>query len=182
MKLRTRVNIRAFLVLLFVFLSSCSDDNRRHLTKIYVPEGYVGWIRVEYGVQGADPLPVEWRLPPPMLWNREVIPVSGLLRTSTQLGHTWGGELYFYDGDMVRAAPETNMRCYITSLHNFKFTDPNEKQEFITYFIGPESEEYHCQELEKFKTGNRSPIYAAHNLSALPVVGNLKAPVSPARQ
>lgn len=166
-------NFSAFLVLLLVFVSSCSD-NRRHSTKIYVPEGYVGWIRVEYGVQGADPLPVEWRLPPPMLWNREVIPASGLLRTSTELHRTVGGEFYFYDGDKVRSAPEKSALCEISSLYNFKFTDPNEKREFITYFIGPATEEYRCQELERFKTGQRFPVYAAPNLEALPAVGNLK--------
>jgi len=157
-----------------LFLSSCSDDNRRHSTKIYIPEGYVGWIRVEYGVEGADPLPVEWRLPPPMLWNREVIPAVGLLRTSTQLHRTVGGEFYFYNGDTVRRATETIELCHMTSLYNFEFTDPNEKRDFITYFIGPPSEEYRCNELERFKTGKRFPVYAARNLAELPVVGNLK--------
>lgn len=165
--------------MLLVFVSSCSDDNRRHSTKIYVPQGYVGWIRVEYGVQDADPLPVEWHLPPPMLWNREVIPASGLLRTSTELDRTAGGEFYFYDGDKVSPAPEKSALCEITSLYNFKFTDPNEKREFITYFIGPLSEEYRCQELERFKTGQRFPVYAAHNLEDLPAVGNLKVNVLP---
>lgn len=167
------------LILVLVFLSSCSDGNRRHSTKIYIPEGYVGWIIVVYGVEGADPLPVEWRLSPPMLWNREVIPASGLLKTSTRLDRTVGGEFYFYDGDRVRRAPETIELCHMTSLHNFKFTDPAEKREFITYFIGPASEAHRCDELERFKTGKQFPVYAAHNLAELPVAGNLKAQVSP---
>jgi hypothetical protein len=162
-----------FLVLFILLVSSCSDDNVRHSTKIYVPEGYVGWIRVEYGVEGADPLPTEWRLPPPILWNREVIPASGLLTTSTRLHRTVGGEFYFYDGDTVRAAPESVALCRLTSLHNFEFTDPNEKRTFITYFIGPPSEEYRCKELDRFKTGRRFPVWAARNLAELPVVGNL---------
>ena len=164
-----------FLALLLIFAISCDDDNRRHATRIYIPEGYVGWIRVEYGVEGAAPLPVEWRLPPPIKWNREVIPASGLLTTSTRLERTVGGEFYFYNGDTVTRAPESIARCFLTSLHNFEFTDVNEKQEFITYFIGPESEEYHCREMERFKTGKRPP-YAARNISDLPVIGNLKAP------
>ncbi len=167
-----------FLALLVLVLNSCSDGNRRHSTKIYIPEGYVGWIRVEYGVEGADPLPVEWRLPPPMLWNREIIPPSGLLSTSTRLDRTVGGEFYFYDGDTVRRAPETIELCHLTSLYNFEFTDPNEKREFITYFIGPASEEYRCDERERFKTGRRFPVYKVSSLGELPVVGNLKAQVS----
>jgi len=162
-----------FIALLLLVLSSC-NDNRRHSTKIYIPEGYVGWIRVEYGVEGADPLPVEWRLPPPMLWNREVIPASGLLKTSTRLDRTVGGEFYFYDGNTIRQVPEPMELCHMTSLHNFEFTDPNEKREFITYFIGPASEEYRCDERERFKTGKRFPVWAARNLEELPVVGNLK--------
>ena len=175
MNLRSKFNLCLFLTLLLVLLSGCSDDNRRHNTKIYVPEGYVGWIRVEYGVPDADPLPTEWRLPPPMLWNREVIPASGLLRTSTRLDRTVGGEFYFYDGDNVRSAPPQSVLCEITSLHNFQFKDPNEKREFISYFIGPKSEEYRCKELEKLKTGQRFPIYSANTLEDLPAVGNLKA-------
>jgi len=116
-----------------------------------------------------------------MLWNREVIPASGLLLTSTELdvNSTVGGEFYFYNGDSVRRAPEKSALCEITSLHNFEFTDPNEKREFTSYFIGPASEEYRCQELERFKTGRRFPVYAAHNLTDLPAVGNLKATISP---
>lgn len=175
MRLRSKIPF----VLLLLFLNSCSDGNRRHHTNIYIPEGYVGWIRVEYGVEGAEPLPVEWRLPPPMLWNREIIPDSGLLKTSTRLLHTVGGKFYFYDGDIVRRAPAAIELCHMTSLYNFEFTDPNEKREFITYFIGPESEEYRCDEMERFKTGKRFPVYAAHNFAELPVVGNLRAQVSP---
>jgi len=167
-----------FLALLILFVSSCSDDNYRHATKIYIPEGYVGWIRVEYGVEGTHPLPVEWHLPPPMLWNRETIPPSGILSTSTRLHRTVGGEFYLYDGDKVRRAPESIALCHLTSLYNFEFTDANEKREFITYFIAPASEGYRCDELEGFKTGRRFPIYSAHNLAALPVVGNLSQ-VSP---
>lgn len=163
-----------FVALFLLFLSCCGDDNRRHSTKIYIPEGYVGWIRVEYGVEGADPLPVEWRLPPPMLWNREVMPVSGLLRTSTRLDRTVGGEFYFYEGEKVRQAPDTIELCHLTSLHNFEFTDANEKREFITYFVGPASEAYRCKELDRLKTGKRFPVYAARNFGELPVVGNLK--------
>src|SRR5689334_9818551 len=135
MNLRSKVDVNLSLTLLLLFLSGCSDGNHRHNTKIYVPEGYVGWIRVEYGVAGAAPLPTEWRLPPPMLWSREVIPGSGLLQTSTKLDRTVGGEFYFYDGDKVTPAPEKSALCEITSLHNFQFKDPNEKREFISYLI-----------------------------------------------
>lgn len=168
-----------FLIVPLLLLSGCTDENHRHLAKIYIPEGYVGWVRVEYAVEGADPLPVEWQLPPPMLRNREVIPPSGLLRTSTYLTNTLGGDFYFYNGDTVTRAPDTIALCELTSLYNFEFTDPNEKQQFVTYFIGPPSEEYRCDELERFKTGKRHPVWAAPNLADLPRVGNLNAQSPP---
>ena len=108
-----------------------------------------------------------------MLWNREVIPPSGLLRTSTRLGRTVGGGFYFYEGEKVRRAPDKIELCHLTSLHNFEFTDSNEKRKFITYFVGPASERYRCDELERFKTGKGFPVYAARNFGELPVVGNL---------
>ena len=181
MNLRFESNIPKFLILVFVFLTSCSHDNHRHNTRIYIPEGYEGWIRVEYGVKDAEPLPREWRFPPPILWNREVIPASGLLRTSTELegNSTVGGEFYFYNGGSVRPADKKIALCELTSLHNFQFLDANEKQQFTTYFIGTASEEYRCQELERFKTGSRFPVYAAQNIRDLPTVGNLKGSISP---
>lgn len=172
--------MRIILVSIFLLVSAlasscCSFDGHRHTPKLFVPRDYVGWVRIEYGVQGAEPLPDYWRLPPPMLWTRETIPASGLLRTSTRIDQLVAGELYTYDDYGYTFATDKKILCHITSDHNFEFTDPRENRSFITYFVGPESEEYRCRELERFMT-ETSPPLVARTFDELPVVGNIYKP------
>jgi DNA-binding PadR family transcriptional regulator len=58
-----------------------------------IPEGYVGWVKVEFGVPGAPPLPMEGgtyvvRFSP-----------SGFLKTSTPEQSSGGRDSYYYYSD-----------------------------------------------------------------------------------
>jgi hypothetical protein len=69
-----RIFVIAFSMILLLAIVRCVWPTRTH--KLLVPKGYVGWIRVEFGVPGAPLLPREdglyvMRIPP-----------SGRLRTS----------------------------------------------------------------------------------------------------
>jgi hypothetical protein len=168
------VILSSMLLAATLLTACCVNDGRRNTPKLFVPGDYVGWVRIEYGVHGAEPLPDHWRLPPPMLWTRETIPASGLLKTSTGIDDLVAGELYVYDDNQSALATDKKILCHLTSAHNFRFTDPNETRSFITYFVGPESESYRCEELNRFRTEVRPP-YAARDLTELPVVGNINA-------
>src|ERR1035438_4511752 len=48
---------RGLLLAGLVLLSACRSGSRREVWMI--PEGYVGWLRLDYGVEGALPLPIE---------------------------------------------------------------------------------------------------------------------------
>jgi hypothetical protein len=55
-----------------------------------IPEGYTGWVKIEFGVQGAAPLPVQ---------SGEIIikiPPAGVLQTSSQEQFGPAHELYSY--------------------------------------------------------------------------------------
>ena len=74
----------------------------RHSSRFLIPEGYVGWVRVEFQIKDAPPLPVEggeylFKFPP-----------SGLLRTSSSEEYGWAKDHYFYYSEKgARILPDT---------------------------------------------------------------------------
>jgi hypothetical protein len=71
---------------------SCLEKQRRP-SRFLIPEGYVGWVRVDYGVNGAPALEVASR--------RYVvkIPPRGHVQTSTEIEYGWGKDQYYYYSD-----------------------------------------------------------------------------------
>ena len=91
MRLRTSQPPRLlFLLFCIVALPSCTEPHARPGTYV-IPNGYIGWVRVDYNLENAPPLPIEngrqlYRFPP-----------SGKLQTSSTLEHTRGRDVeYFY--------------------------------------------------------------------------------------
>jgi hypothetical protein len=74
----------------------------RHPTKFLIPQGYVGWVKIEHGESGS---PFE-------MSNGAYIcriPASGILKTSSSLEDGWAKDEYFYyseDGSL-RPLPDT---------------------------------------------------------------------------
>ena len=74
----------------------------RHPTKYFIPEGYVGWVKINHG-EKADPL---------QLSNGKYIcriPASGVLDTSSNVEGGWAKDeyLYYSSADVLRELPET---------------------------------------------------------------------------
>jgi hypothetical protein len=68
-----------------------------------IPSGYVGWIRVDYGVREAPALPID-----PDGYYVHKLPVSGWLKTSTPNYFRSPCEGYFYySGDQLRPLDST---------------------------------------------------------------------------
>jgi hypothetical protein len=62
----------------------------RHASRFLIPEGYVGWVRVEFLIKDAPALPIE---------GGECVfkfPASGLLRTGSSEEYGWAKDHYFY--------------------------------------------------------------------------------------
>ncbi len=70
--------------------------HRRPPSRFLIPAGYVGWVRIEYRVAGAPPLPREGQY----LLVR--VDRQGQLRTSTDLPSGWGRDQFFYDSGSGR--------------------------------------------------------------------------------
>ena len=177
MMVKSRHSFLPVLVTLFLmFLCACADNGARKPTRTYIPEGYEGWIRIEYNVANTPELPEEWDVMPLRTWKRERVPVSGLLQTSTGFGFGSNSaqEFLFYTDDSSRLIPEEMVRCVFT-FHNFQFLEKSEDQkEFVMYFIGKPGDESsgHCAEIMRYRTPD-FPYFKMERFSDLPATGNL---------
>jgi hypothetical protein len=64
--------------------------HRRPPSRFLIPSGYVGWVRIEYRVRNAPPLPREDK----HLLVR--LDRDGTLKTSSDLPEGWGRDQFFY--------------------------------------------------------------------------------------
>src|SRR5688572_22179971 len=71
--------------------AGCEREHRRP-ANIYIPDGYVGWVRIEYGVKDAPELERDFFGP----WEYQRFPPSGLLQTASELHDGAATANYFY--------------------------------------------------------------------------------------
>jgi hypothetical protein len=72
--------------------------HRRPPSRFLIPSGYVGWVRVQYRVASAPPLPREGKY---LLVRLEKI---GTLQTSSDLPEGWAHDQFFYYSGKERQA------------------------------------------------------------------------------
>ena len=75
---------------LALWLNGSARNSTRPASRFLIPEGYTGWIRIEFEVQEAPPLPMEaseyiLKIPP-----------DGVLRTSSAEQYGWARDHYYY--------------------------------------------------------------------------------------
>jgi hypothetical protein len=95
---RLRALFLTFLLVLggFAVITACQEKQRRP-SRYLIPEGYVGWVRINFRVKDAPPIPIEdgrylFKFPP-----------SGLIETSSDIEYGWSKDEYFYySGDARR--------------------------------------------------------------------------------
>ena len=71
-------------------------------TRYLLPEGYIGWVRIEYNIDQALPLPIE---DAHCLLR---IPECGILATSTELDYSRAADDYYYYSDSDRSPLRSN--------------------------------------------------------------------------
>ncbi len=85
-----------------VWIKVDARSSTPHSARFLLPEGYVGWVRVEFQVSGAPTVPVE---------EGEYvlqIPPSGVLKTSSAEQYGWAKNRYYYTSKGgVRMLPDT---------------------------------------------------------------------------
>jgi Family of unknown function (DUF6843) len=165
---------KRFLIVVLILLASqvaCEDDGRRP-AKIYIPDGYIGWLRIEYAVKDAPALKADWFGP----WEYQKFPPSGLLQTSSTLknGAASADSFYYREDGSLEPLPHSMEHGGIISWCVVKPDGSRLEREFITYFIGPEQEyEKHKNELEQFRQADCR--YVLESMEDLSKVGNIMA-------
>ncbi len=120
---------------LAVWLTIDARNSIRRSSRFLIPEGYVGWVRVEFQVNGASPLPVEggeylFKFPP-----------SGLLRTSSSEEYGWAKDHYFYYSEKgARVLPDTppGGGGLIWGKINGEKSGSQGKRKYEEFFVGTE--------------------------------------------
>lgn len=147
-------------------VAACSPDARTQdaesrclpMYRFLVPEGYVGWIRVDFNAKDAPALPVEGD----HLVFR--IPESGYLRTPAKYLCGWPHELYYYSGDSRRQLDARRMMRWNGFAGGGEPTAEKEMADYI--FIGTEDE------FSKYGRANRDaqgvPRYGRFNSASRP--------------
>jgi len=91
-----------FIVVVIVVSAACYRKQRRP-SRYLVPEGYIGWVRIDFRVKEAPPLLIEDEH---YLFE---IPASGRLQTSSDMEYGWASsdDFYYYAGDTRQNLTET---------------------------------------------------------------------------
>lgn len=165
-----RKNIRFLLAVICLSLAGCEEEHRRP-AMVYVPDGYVGWLRIEYGVPGKPELKTDFFGP----WEYQWFPASGLLQTSSLLRDGAATVNYFYySGNQTRPVRDDMVNGGVISWCVKKPNGSKLNRDFLTFFVGPKQEyEKHKHELERFNTGECR--YVVNSLDDLPKPQNLAA-------
>jgi len=152
-----------YLTLLLSSAISMGSPNVRHPARILIPDGYVGWIEIKYGVKNAPPLAFQEGK---LIYE---IPDQGLLETSSRMEDGWAKDEYFYrsqDGSN-RPLPLTGWGkgglIWGDSVGREATPDGSYPTKFYGFFlVGTEEQFHHAVPFEEGRPRNASPITKAH--------------------
>jgi Family of unknown function (DUF6843) len=116
---------------LALWLGMSARNSTRPALRFLIPDGYTGWIRIEFEVPGAPPLPMEG--------GQYIlkIPPDGILRTSS--GHQYGwakDHYYYYSAQGTRPLPDSGSAALIWGKINGEGSGAAGKQQYEELFVG----------------------------------------------
>jgi hypothetical protein len=102
--------------------------------RFLIPEGYSGWVRVEFEVSGAPQLPSEA--------GQTVlkIPASGILKTSSPEQYGWARDSYFYSDAGLRRLPDSGPGRLVWGKINGEESSRAGKWKYEEFFVGTEQQ------------------------------------------
>ena len=121
----------AFSTALGMWLYMGSHHSMSRSARFLIPEGYTGWVRVEFDVQGAAPLPEEggdYVLK---------IPSAGILQTSSPEQYGWARDrYYYYSVQGQRSIPDSGQGELIWGKINGEEVSSAGKRKYEEFFVG----------------------------------------------
>lgn len=125
----------AFVIGLSAWLTFGVHKSRRPSSRFLIPDGYVGWVRVEFEVPGAPSAPAEngqyvFRIPP-----------DGMLRTSSPERYGWGKDEYYYvSGSSLHKLPTDANGRLVWGQINGEQGGPSGPRRYEEFFVGTEQQ------------------------------------------
>ena len=125
------MKLSVVLIVLYVALfGGCADaDGKRSPYRYLIPDGYVGWVEMKFGIADAPELPVHEG------FRIAKFPPAGVLKTSSKLQNGWAkDEYYYYKAD----AKEKLSEGYQTGLINGGATGlrGGDSHQSLWFFVG----------------------------------------------
>lgn len=120
---------------LAAFVSTSARNPTQRSFRFLIPESYTGWVRIEFEIPGASPLPVEA--------GQTVlkIPPDGLLRTSSPEQFGWAKDYYyFYSNSGLRLLPDSGAGRLIWGKINGETAGVPGKRTYEEFFVGTEQQ------------------------------------------
>ncbi len=103
--------------------------------RFLIPEGYTGWVHVEFEIPGAPALPAE---------DGQIvlkIPPSGTLKTSSPEQYGWARDNYFYySNNGVRPISDSGPEKLIWGKLNGQASGTSGKRAYEEFFVGTEQQ------------------------------------------
>ena len=115
------------------WLAMGARNSTRRPSRFLVPQGYTGWVRVEFEVPGAPPLPIEA--------GQYVlrIPADGILRTSSPEQYGWAKDHYYYDSAQgMRPLADSGPDEFIWGRVNGEASGIAGKRKYEEFYVGTE--------------------------------------------
>ena len=107
----------------------------RRSLRVLIPEGYTGWVRVEFEVQGAPMLPLEG--------GQYVLRIAadGSLKTSSLEQYGWAKDSYYFDSIAgVHPIPDAGPDRRIWGRINGEAAGTSGKRKYEEFFVGTEQQ------------------------------------------
>jgi hypothetical protein len=112
-----------------------ADNSRRATSKFLIPDGYVGWVRIEFQVAGVPAIATEDGE------NVFHIPADGKLETSSPEQFGWSNDEYFYlTANGPRTLPTAGKGRMVWGKINGERGLASGKQQYEEFFVGTEEQ------------------------------------------
>jgi hypothetical protein len=115
--------------------SIATRNSPRRSLRFLSPENYSGWVRVEFDVAGAEPLPIEA--------GQAVVklPASAALATSSPEQFGWAKDFYFYStATGLRPLPSSGPGRMIWGKITAEESGASGKRKYEEFFVGTEKQ------------------------------------------
>jgi hypothetical protein len=132
-----------------LWLVSSVRNSTRSSSKFLIPDGYTGWIRIEFELKDAPPLPMDH--------NEYVvkIPADGKLQTSSPEQYGWARDKYYYYSTQgMRPLDDSGPAQSIWGKINGEESGASGQRKYEELFVGTE-QQFKDQGKQENKTGDR---------------------------